>query len=98
MSGPTDGPEVEAQVKVRNPHGLHARPSGIIAEVALRFPDTTILIRRGDLVVDAKSIVELLLLAAAQGTLLTVVAKGPGAPQAIEALRELFEREFDLHL
>jgi len=98
VSGSTGERTVEAQVTVRNPHGLHARPSGIIAEIALRYPDTAIMIRRGDLEVDAKSIVELLLLAAGQGTLLTIVAKGASAAPAVEALRDLFEREFDLHI
>jgi len=98
VSGSTGSSEIEAEVTVRNPNGLHARPSGIIAEIALRYPDTVITIRRGSLEVDAKSIVELLLLAAGQGTVLTIAAKGASAGKAVTALRDLFEREFDLHI
>ena len=90
------GNKVEAVVKVLNKNGLHARPSSVLAETALRFPDTTIVIRRGDLEVDAKSIMELLLLAAGAGTELTLVASGPEAAEAIRSIQGLFEREFDL--
>jgi phosphocarrier protein HPr len=89
---------VEAVVTVRNKNGLHARPSSVLAEAALRFGDTSILIRRDSLEVDAKSIMELLLLEAHCGTELTLVASGPQADKAIETLEALFEREFDVKL
>jgi phosphocarrier protein len=88
----------EAVVKVRNKNGLHARPSSVLAENALRFSDTSISIRRGDLEVDGKSIMELLLLEAHCGTELTLSANGPQAQEAIQELRKLFEREFDMKL
>ena len=88
----------EAVVKVRNKNGLHARPSSVLAENALRFADTAISIRRGDLDVDAKSIMELLLLEATCGTELKLVASGPQAQEAVDELTALFEREFDIKL
>lgn len=90
--------QVEVVVKVLNKNGLHARPSSVLAETALGFEDTQIVIRRGDLQVDAKSIMELLLLEAHCGTELTLVADGSQAEEAITALSALFEREFDLSL
>ena len=89
---------IRAPVTVRNKNGLHARPSSVLAETALRFKDTSISILRGDLEVDAKSIMELLLLEAACGVELTLVASGPQAREAVEELLGLFEREFDLKL
>ena len=89
---------VEATVVVRNRNGLHARPSSVLAEAALQFTETSIVIRKGETEVDAKSIMELLLLAAGPGTELTLLGSGPQAGEAVEALRNLFEREFDLHL
>ena len=89
---------VEATVKVLNKNGLHARPSSVLAENALRYTDTAISIRRGDLEVDAKSIMELLLLEAHCGTELQLVASGPRAEEAVGELRALFEREFDIQL
>lgn len=91
---------VEITVRVLNKNGLHARPSSVLAETALRFSDTTISLRRADpdTLVDAKSIMELLLLAAGPGTDLTLLAEGPQASEACDAIRALFDREFDLSL
>ena len=98
LGTPGRGLSLEAKVTVRNKQGLHARPSSVLAENALRFRDTEITIRRGDLVVDAKSIMELLLLEARCGTELTVVVSGPQAQAALDALKALFEREFDVKI
>jgi len=89
---------VERRVVVRNKNGLHARPSSVLAEAALRFTDTELTLRRDETEVDAKSIMELLLLAAGPGTELTLIASGPSATEAVEALADLFGREFDLDL
>lgn len=89
-------PDAEAEVVVKNRHGLHARPASLLAETALRFKEATIQIGRGDLDVDAKSIMELLLLEAKAGTKLRLRASGPQAREAVDALRQLFERRFDL--
>ena len=89
---------VERTVVVVNRNGLHARPSSVLAEGALRFPQTSIVIRKGELEVDAKSIMELLLLEASCGTRLTLVASGPQSDEALDALAALFEREFDIKL
>jgi phosphocarrier protein HPr len=104
--GPTGSEtSVEITVRVQNKNGLHARPSSVLAETALRFAETSISLRRKDAdtedsnsVVDAKSIMELLLLAAGPGTELTLSADGPQATDACEAIRALFDREFDLNL
>jgi len=88
----------ETTVVVSNRNGLHARPSSVLAEAALRFIETSIAIRKGALEVDAKSIMELLLLEAACGTELVLTAVGPRADEAIRELTGLFEREFDLKL
>ena len=91
---------VELSLTVRNKNGLHARPSSVLAETALRYETTTLTLRRPDTgaQVDAKSIMELLLLEAGPGTELTLLAEGPQANAAAEAIRTLFEREFDLSL
>ncbi|MGQ0612380.1 MAG: HPr family phosphocarrier protein [Planctomycetaceae bacterium] len=98
MTGAGDTTGVEITVVVKNKHGLHARPASVLAETALRYKETELSIRKGDLVVDAKSIMELLLLEATCGTRLQLVAEGPQAPEAVRALQALFEREFDLTL
>jgi len=91
-------PVVKTTVRVRNRNGLHARPSSVLAETARRFKDTSIRLRRGDVEVDAKSIMELLLLEAHCDTELILKADGDDAEEAVAAIRDLFEREFDLAL
>ncbi len=93
-----NGARVETTVVVRNKNGLHARPSSLLAETALRFADTSITLRRNDTVVDAKSIMELLLLEATCGTELHLSADGPQAGNAVGELKRLFEREFNVKL
>ena len=98
MSTGGNGKPIEVIVVVRNANGLHARPSSVLAETALRFAETALTLRREATEVDAKSIMELLLLEAGPGTELTLTASGPQASEAVVALKELFEREFDLDL
>jgi phosphocarrier protein len=88
----------KVKVTVRNKNGLHARPSSVLAEAALRYPDTAITVRREETEVDAKSIMELLMLEAACGTELTLAATGPRAREALDELEELFSKEFNLKL
>lgn len=88
--------QVEATVTVRNKQGLHARPSSVLAQAAISFPDTTIRLKKGALEVDAKSIMELILLEAHFGTELQLTATGPKAEEAVALIRGLFERQFDL--
>ena len=96
ISGEAVGTVVETIVTVTNKNGLHARPSSVLAESALRFEDTTVRIRRGDLEVDAKSIMELLLLEASKGTELTVLTDGPQAQAAAAAMAKLFADGFGI--
>jgi len=98
MSASENGKPIKVIVVVRNANGLHARPSSVLAETALRFAETALTLRREATEVDAKSIMELLLLEAGPGTELTLTASGPQAKEAVAALKDLFEREFDLNL
>jgi len=98
VTGVGDTTAVEVTVVVKNKHGLHARPASVLAETALKYKEAEVSIRKGSLVVDAKSIMELLLLEATCGTRLQLVARGPQAQEAVRGLQALFEREFDLTL
>lgn len=85
-----------ATVTIKNRLGLHARPAMTLVELVNRY-ESTITLRRADSeeVIDAKSIMQVMMLAATQGTLLHVEATGPDAAQAIGALIEIVDREFD---
>ena len=85
---------LKATVKIRNRLGLHARPAMSFVDVANRF-DSDIQVRKGSQVVDGKSIMQMMMLAAAEGTELQIEAAGADATDAIAALRDLIDRKFD---
>lgn len=86
-------PMVEARVVLSNKMGLHARPSTQIATTASRF-SSDIHITKDDMVVDAKSVLELLMLAAECDSELTIAAEGDDAKDAVHALVELVKGRF----
>ena len=85
-----------ATVRIVNRLGMHARPAMILAETAQEF-DADITIRRTDQSnpVDAKSIMQLMMLAATEGTELEIKASGHDADASVERLVELIETGFD---
>jgi phosphocarrier protein HPr len=81
-------------VPVTSPLGLHARAAARFVHAASAFA-SQIRVARGAREMDGKSIMGLLLLAASQGTVVTITANGPDETNAVEALRALVERGFD---
>jgi phosphocarrier protein len=75
-------------VTVTNPLGLHARAAARFVRLASRFA-CAVRVRRDDREMDGKSILGILLLAAAQGTELEVSADGADEAEAVAALAEL---------
>lgn len=82
-------------VEITNTQGLHARPADLFAKCAGKFASSITVAKPDSETVDAKSILSLLTLAATQGTKLTIEATGPDAPEAIQALSDLVDSEFD---
>jgi phosphocarrier protein HPr len=80
-------------VTIRNRLGLHARPAMEFVDCAAAFK-AEVTVRRDDQTVDGKSIMQMMLLAATQGTELEVVADGEDAQEAITALAKLVESGF----
>lgn len=81
-------------VAITNPLGLHARAAARFVHTASGFA-SRIRVARGGREMDGKSIMGLLLLAAAQGTTITIVAEGRDEADAISALKMLVERGFE---
>lgn len=75
-------------VTIIHRQGLHARPAALFVEVANRFV-SKITVRKGRKSVDGKSIMGLLMLAANQGSRLSIVTDGPDAHEALERLCRL---------
>jgi phosphocarrier protein len=90
----TTGQTMQAQVTIQNKLGLHARPAMSFVDLANSF-NSQVTVKKGDQAVDGKSIMQMMLLAATQGTELLIQATGPDATAAISALRELVDRKFD---
>jgi phosphocarrier protein len=80
-------------VPILNALGLHARAAARFVQTANRF-HAAIRVTRGDRTVDGKSIMGILLLAAARGTVLTIAAEGPDAAAAINELCALIAARF----
>ncbi len=80
-------------VSVLNEQGLHARPAAVLAKEAQRFPCDVRILHNGD-EVDAKSILDILTLAAGHGTNLDIVADGPMAEEAVTHIAQLFQKRF----
>jgi phosphocarrier protein len=75
-------------VTVVNQLGMHARAAAKFVHLAGRFQSRVVVSKQGrDM--DGKSIMGLLLLAAARGTLVTIAADGPDERAAVDALVEL---------
>lgn len=82
------------QIEIRNKLGLHARAAAKLVHTAARFA-SSIKIRKGHEEVDAKSILGILLLAAARGTIITVTADGADEAEALVAIQQLIDAKFD---
>jgi phosphocarrier protein HPr len=81
-------------LSILNALGLHARAAAKFVHTAGRFA-AHVRVARGDREVDGKSIMGLLLLAAAQGSSIRISADGPDEADAIAALCSLVEGGFD---
>lgn len=82
-----------AEVAIINKLGLHARASAKLVSLAAEFKSEITLARNGQQV-NAKSIMGVMMLAAAQGTKLQVCADGKDEAKALAALSELINNRF----
>jgi phosphocarrier protein len=81
------------EVRINNRLGLHARAAARFVQAANRFESKITLSREGK-TMDGKSILGILLLAAAKGTLLRVAADGRDEEAAVRELSALIEAGF----
>ena len=82
-----------AIAEVANRLGLHARPSAKLTQLATQFRCDVWLEREGRRV-NAKSIMGVMMLAAAQGTKLTIETEGEDTDPALNAIIELIASRF----
>lgn len=84
----------ERDLEIVNRLGLHARAAAKLVHAAGRFGCDVRLTMDGE-TVDAKSILGLMALGAAQGTTVSIACDGADEGAAIEALTELIHNRFD---
>ncbi len=82
-------------VKIQNRLGMHARPAMLFAEIAGKFSASITVGHKDSNQVDAKSIMQLMMLAATEGTALIINADGDDANDAISELVELVTSGFN---
>ena len=83
----------KADVVIVNKLGLHARPSAKLTQVATQFVSEVWMSRKGRRI-NAKSIMGVMMLAAAKGSTVTIETDGPDEIEALQALRSLIESGF----
>ena len=89
-------PTASREIVVSNKLGLHARPAMQFVDVANQFRSKVSVHKGGEEPADAdgKSVMQMIILAATEGTPLRIEAEGDDAPTAVEKLAELFINKF----
>ena len=83
----------QRDVEIVNKLGLHARPSAKLTQLASRFSSEVHMSKNGRRI-NAKSIMGVMMLAAARGSTVTLETEGADADAALEALAELIASGF----
>lgn len=83
------------EITIINKLGLHARAAAKFVGVASGFPCQVRVGRSPDSLVDGKSIMAVMMLAAGKGTNLHLASEGELQEEALEALIELINNRFD---
>jgi phosphocarrier protein HPr len=81
---------------IKNDRGLHTRPSTELVRCASTF-ESEIFLRHQRHYVNAKSLLGILMLAAAKGSKITIEARGNDAEKAVESLINLADKKFGIN-
>lgn len=84
----------EREVTIINKLGLHARAAAKLVTLASEF-ESEIQVAKDDREVSGKSIMGVMMLAAAKGSRIRLIADGPDAEAALDGLEALVNRHFD---
>jgi phosphocarrier protein len=87
-------PDHRATVEIRNRLGLHARAAVQLVQAVSSF-DAEVVLEKDGQVVNGRSIMGIMMLAAPQGSFVEVSTSGPQAAEAMDAIRLLVEARFN---
>ena len=84
----------EKRITIKNKSGLHARPAAIFVQVANKY-DSEVIVKKGKLEVNGKSIMGILMLAAGKGSQITLKVDGEDAEKAMTELEGVLAGELE---
>lgn len=86
--------KVAKKLEIKNKLGLHARAAALLVQTVTRF-SAEVKISKDGQVVDGRSILGVLTLAATRGSKIHVEAKGEDAEEAVRAIEKLVGKKFN---
>ncbi len=93
MSSQAEGQELCKDIVIVNKLGIHARPAAMIVKLANQFK-SEIFIEKDNERINGKSIMGIMMLAAAKGSKIKVYAQGEDAETVLIEFEKLFESKF----
>jgi phosphotransferase system HPr (HPr) family protein len=84
--------KIEKDLTVANKKGLHARPAALFVSLVDKF-NVTATLTKGEECINGKSIMGILMLGAAAGTVLKVTVEGDRAQEAMSEFEEFFSKQ-----
>ncbi len=85
---------IQEKVKIKNKLGIHARPATLLAQEAGKYK-SDIFISKDGIEVNAKSIMGIMMIAAEQGSTLSISISGCDEKEAAQALKNIFKKIFE---
>lgn len=85
---------VEKILTVKNRAGIHARPASLIAQLANKY-ESEISLEKDSIVVNAKSIMGVITMAAGYNTTINLKVEGSDEQDAANAIEKLFDGKFE---
>ncbi len=85
---------IEKEITIINNAGLHTRPAATIVKIAAQFNSEFFILKDG-ISINGKSIIGVMTLAAAKGSILTLSFEGEDEDKMAEAILDYFDRGFD---
>lgn len=83
---------IERKIKVNNKQGLHARPAAMFVQIANKF-DSVIKVQKDGEVVNGKSIMGILMLAAEKDSEIVIIAEGNDSEEAVNELEVVLKSD-----
>jgi phosphocarrier protein HPr len=85
--------KIVKKLQIKNKYGLHARPAALLVKIACKY-NANIELSKDGMVVNAKSILGVMTLAAERGSEIEVIAFGDDAEAAVTDIQKIIENNF----